>query len=176
MPVAIVVMGVSGCGKSTLGEALAARLGTPFIEGDALHPAANIAKMAAGIPLDDTDRRPFLEAVADALQAAGPGAVAACSALKRAYRDLLRSRAGCVTFVLPTMDRALLAARINIRQNHFMPATLLDTQLTTLEPPTPDERAICIDGSLPTTAQVEAVLAALKNTQDGHDDPERRTL
>ncbi len=170
MRVAIVVMGVSGCGKSTLGQALAARLGTPFIEGDALHPPANIAKMAAGLPLDDRDRQPFLEAVAQALRAAGPGAVAACSALKRQYRDLLRSRAGCVTFVLPTMDRTLLAARINIRQNHFMPVTLLDSQLATLETPTPDEQAICIDGSLPTTAQVEAVLAALKDTQDGHDD------
>ena len=170
MRVAIVVMGVSGCGKSTLGQALAARLGTPFIEGDTLHPPANIAKMAAGLPLDDMDRQPFLEAVAQALQAAGPGAVAACSALKRQYRDLLRSHAGRVVFVLPTLDRALLAERMDAREGHFMPATLLDTQLTTLEPPTPEEQALCIDGSLPTTAQVEAVLAALKDTQDGHDD------
>ena len=169
---AIVVMGVSGCGKSTLGQALATRLGTPFIEGDALHPPANIAKMAAGVPLDDTDRQPFLEAVADSLRAAGPGAVAACSALKRQYRDLLRSHAGRVVFVLPTTDRALLATRMTARQGHFMPTTLLDSQLATLEPPTPDEQAICIDGSLPTTAQVEAVLAALKDTQDGHDDPD----
>ena len=159
-----IVMGVSGCGKSTLGQALATRLGTPFIEGDALHPQANIAKMAAGIPLDDADRQPFLEAVGNALRSAGPGSVAACSALKRRYRDLLRERAGDVRFVLPVMDRAMLAARMAARQGHFMPTTLLDSQLATLELPTPDEQAICIDGSLPTTDQVEAVLAQLKDT------------
>lgn len=160
----IVVMGVSGCGKTTLARALATRLGSPFIEGDALHPPANIAKMAAGIPLDDVDRQPFLEAVGDALQAAGPGAVAACSALKRRYRDLLRDRAGALYFVLPVMDRTLLATRLTTRQDHFMPATLLDSQLATLELPSPDEQAICIDGSLPTAAQVDTVLAALKDT------------
>jgi carbohydrate kinase (thermoresistant glucokinase family) len=157
-------MGVSGCGKSTLARALADRLTLPFVEGDALHPPENIAKMAAGIPLDDADRQPFLEAVGDALQAADPGAVAACSALKHRYRDLLRDRAGPLRFVLPDMDRAMLAARMTARQDHFMPAALLDSQLATLELPSPDEQAICIDGSLPTAAQVDAVLAALKDT------------
>ncbi|MEY4762214.1 MAG: hypothetical protein RLZZ200_2070 [Pseudomonadota bacterium] len=159
----IVVMGVSGCGKTTLARALSERLGTAFVEGDLLHPPANVAKMTAGIPLDDEDRQPFLEAVGDALQAGGPGSVAACSALKRRYRDLLRSRAGAIRFVLPLMDRAALAARMASRQDHFMPASLLDSQLATLEIPTPEEQAICIDGSLPPTDQVEAVLAALKD-------------
>jgi carbohydrate kinase (thermoresistant glucokinase family) len=158
-------MGVSGCGKSTLARALAARLGTTFIEGDSLHPPANIAKMAAGIALDDADRRPFLESVADALQAAGPGAVASCSALKRRYRELIRARAGDVAFILPAMDRDVLAARLAARQGHFMPATLLDSQLATLELPTPDERALILDGRLPTAAQVDAVLAHLKDAR-----------
>jgi carbohydrate kinase (thermoresistant glucokinase family) len=156
-------MGVSGCGKSTLARALADRLSTPFIEGDSLHPPANIAKMAAGIALDDADRQPFLEAVAEALRVAGPAAVASCSALKRCYRDLLRARAGDIVFVLPSVDRATLGVRLAARHDHFMPAALLDSQLATLELPAPDESVLVIDGSLPTAAQVDAVLTQLED-------------
>jgi carbohydrate kinase (thermoresistant glucokinase family) len=161
---AIVIMGVSGCGKSTLGHELAAALGVPFVEGDTLHPEANVAKMRAGIALDDKDRVPFLERVADALVAAGPrGAVVSCSALKRGYRDLIRARAGAVTFVWPRLGRAALAARLAQRRDHYMPASLLDSQLAALEPPAEDEHAIVIDGAEPTAAQVADALAALDN-------------
>ena len=155
-------MGVSGCGKTTLGRELAAALGVPFVEGDTLHPPANVAKMRAGIPLDDSDREPFLVRVADALVAARPrGAVVSCSALKRSYRDLIRARAGAVTFVWPRLERAELAARLTRRRDHYMPASLLDSQLATLEPPGDDEHAIVVDGAEPTTAQVAHALAAL---------------
>ena len=162
----LVVMGVSGCGKSTLGRALAERLGWRFVEGDTLHPSANVEKMRAGIALDDADRRPFLDAVAQALvdaRTASPhsGVVASCSALKRGYRDRIRARAGAVTFVMPELTRAQLATRLARRTDHFMPATLLDSQLAALEPPGADEQAIRIDGSASTDAQVMQVLAAL---------------
>lgn len=158
----IVVMGVSGCGKSTLGRALAAQLDWRFVEGDDLHPPANIAKMAAGQPLDDADRRPFLEAVARALAAgADQGIVVSCSALKRRYRDLLCARGGNPVFVLPVLDRTALALRLAARHDHFMPAGLLDSQLASFEPPDADEAIIRVDGLLPAAAQVAAVLAAL---------------
>jgi len=161
---AVVIMGVSGCGKSTLGRELAAALRVPFVEGDTLHSEANVAKMRAGIALDDSDREPFLMRVADALVAAGPrGAVVSCSALKRSYRDLLRARAGAVTFVWPRLERAALAARLAQRHDHYMPASLLDSQLATLEPPAEDERAIVIDGAEPTASQLAQTLAALDN-------------
>jgi carbohydrate kinase (thermoresistant glucokinase family) len=168
---AILIMGVSGCGKSTLGRSLAAALGVPFVEGDTLHPEANVAKMRAGIPLDDADRGPFLERVAAAIAAEPAGVVVSCSALKRAYRDLVRARAGRrVTFVWPKLERAALAARLAARRDHYMPASLLDSQLATLEPPAADERAIVIDGAAPTPAQVAQLLIAL----DTHDDPTER--
>ncbi|MEO8464836.1 MAG: gluconokinase [Gammaproteobacteria bacterium] len=159
---AIVIMGVSGCGKTTLGRELAAALGVPFVEGDSLHPQANVAKMRAGIPLDDKDREPFLARVADALVAARPcGAVVSCSALKRSYRDLIRARAGAVTFVWPRLERDALAARLQPRRDHYMPASLLDSQLAVLEPPTADEHAIVVDGAEPTAAQAAHALAVL---------------
>ncbi len=162
---AVVIMGASGCGKSTLGRELAAALRVPFVEGDTLHSEANVAKMRAGIALDDSDREPFLVSVADALVAAGPrGAVISCSALKRSYRDLIRARAGAVTFVWPRLERAALAERLAQRHDHYMPASLLDSQLATLEPPAGDERAIVVDGAEPTASQVAKTLAAL-------DDP-----
>jgi carbohydrate kinase (thermoresistant glucokinase family) len=154
-------MGVSGSGKSTLGPALADALGWAFVEGDALHPPANIAKMAAGTPLDDEDRRPVLENVARAIVARPAGVVVSCSALKRAYRDLIRSIAGGVTFVLPTLNREQLLTRMANRPGHFMPMTLLDSQLATLELPGADEGAIQVRGELPTEAQVEWVLTQL---------------
>jgi len=159
---AIVVMGVSGCGKSTLGRALAQSFGWVFIEGDELHPRSNIDKMAAGIPLDDADRAPFLANVAEAMaEALGPGVVAACSALKRAYRDAIRARVGEATFVMPVLDRATLAARMADRDGHFMPTSLLDSQFAALERPGADEQAILVDGLAPLEDQVAHVRAAL---------------
>lgn len=161
---AIVVMGVSGSGKSTLARALANELGWPFVEGDTLHPAANVAKMAAGIPLDDDDRAPFLDAVAAALRAGrAHGIIVTCSALKRRYRDFLRGAAGDVAFVLPALDRAKLAARLARRHDHYMPASLLDSQLADFESPAADENAIVVDGEAPTAAQVARVSAELTN-------------
>lgn len=159
---AVVVMGVSGCGKSTLGRALADALGWRFVEGDMLHPPANIAKMAAGVALDDDDREPFLEAVGTALAAGrAEGVVAACSALRRAYRDRLRAAAGDIVFVLPLLDGTGLLPRLAARAGHFMPASLLDSQLATLELPDSDERAILLDGASPLDAQLTRALAAL---------------
>lgn len=158
-PPTIVVMGVSGCGKSTVGRALAAALGLPFIEGDELHPPRNVALMAAGTPLTDDDRVEWLQAVAAALAvAADTGTVAACSALKRRYRDLLRSGAPALRLVHLTGDPALLAERLRRRSGHYMPASLLQSQLDILEPPQTDEAAITLD----VTAAPEQVLAALR--------------
>jgi gluconokinase len=160
---AIVVMGVSGCGKSTLGTALATALGWRFLEGDTLHPASNIAKMKAGIPLTDEDRGPFLRNVAGAINAALPASVVvSCSALKRSYRDVIREHTGAVTFVLPNVDRAHLLTRLERRRDHFMPATLIDSQLQALEQPGPDERALVLDGTASTDTQVAQVLDALR--------------
>ena len=160
-------MGVSGCGKSTLGRELATALDVPFVEGDTLHPQANVAKMRRGIPLDDRDREPFLARVADALVAARPrGAVVSCSALKRSYRDLIRTRAGAVVFVWPRLERAELAARLEQRRDHYMPVSLLDSQLAALEPPAEDEQAIVLDGAEPTAAQAAHALAVLDDPRE----------
>lgn len=157
----IVVMGVSGAGKSTLGAALARALDGRFVDGDDLHPQANRDKMAAGVALDDADRAPWLDAVARVL-ADGPfPVVVACSALRRVYRDRLR-QAGKVVFVHPHGDRAALAARLMIRHGHFMPASLLDSQIATLEPLSPDECAIQIPLDMPVGDQVTQVMAALR--------------
>lgn len=160
-PRKIVVMGVSGCGKSSFGQALARALGLVFRDGDDLHPAENIAKMAAGQPLSDEDRAPWLARVGAYLAGEG-GQVVACSALKRAYRDTLRSHAPNVVFVHLHGARAVLEARMTTRPGHFMPARLLDSQLATLEPPTTDERAIRVDIALSPDAQLAEVLAALR--------------
>jgi len=163
MSLGIVVMGVSGCGKSTLGAALADALGIPFVEGDGLHPPANVAKMAAGIPLNDEDRRPFLDNVADALIAnRAAGCVVSCSALKRDYRDRLRARAGAdIRFVLPLLSKEALLRRMSAREGHFMPVQLLDSQLATLEIPEEEEAVIQVAGDLPLDAQLAAVMRAL---------------
>jgi gluconokinase len=160
---AVIVMGVSGSGKSTLGRALAETLGWRFVDGDTLHPPENVAKMAAGIPLDDADRRPFLERVAQAVSGyRRSGVVVACSALRRSYRDLIRERAGDVMFVLPVLDREILAARLAQRPDHFMPASLLESQLGLLELPGADEQSILLDGNEPTPLQVRQALAAMQ--------------
>jgi gluconokinase len=160
---AVVVMGVSGSGKSTLGRALADALGWRFVEGDALHPTANIAKMAGGAALDDADRQPFLAAVARTIaDQRAHGIVVSCSALRRAYRDQIRAKAGEVVFVLPVLDRATLASRLAQRPDHFMPAALLDSQLAALEPPEDGEQFVVVDGTVTTSAQVDEALAALR--------------
>ena len=166
-PLAVVVMGVCGCGKSTVGERLARELGALFIEGDAFHPPANVARMAAGIALTDADRQGWLEALAAQLadaRRAGRSVVLACSALKRRYRDVLRLGAPDLRVVHLAGDRAMLAARLAARQGHYMPASLLDSQLATLETPDPDERAVTLDAGAPTDTLVQSALTQLQAT------------
>ncbi|MFC7218889.1 gluconokinase [Streptomyces polyrhachis] len=159
----VVVMGVSGTGKSTVGAALAARLDVPYAEADAFHSPANIAKMAAGHPLDDADRAPWLDAIgAWARERAGAGGVVSCSALKRAYRDRLRAAAGPgVFFVHLTGTPELIAERLAGRRGHFMPSTLLDSQLATLEPLQPDEPGVAVSIDADPAAVTEQAAAAV---------------
>lgn len=145
----IVVMGVSGSGKSTVGGLLAERLGVPYAEADDFHPAANIAKMSAGHPLDDADRAPWLDAIAEWIEGRGDrGGVVSCSALRRRYRDRLRAGRAAVFFVHLDGPRELIAARLAARMQHFMPPGLLDSQFDALEPLAEDEdgAAVPIDG------------------------------
>jgi gluconokinase len=146
-PCALVVMGVSGSGKSTIAEQLAARLGWRYVDGDLFHPPANVAKMSAGHPLTDEDRWPWLRAIAaeiDRLVAAGTRAVVACSALKRAYRDILVHGRDDVRIVFLDGAKDLIAKRLAARKGHFMPPGLLDSQFKTLEPPQPSEQPITV--------------------------------
>lgn len=145
-PPLLVVMGVSGSGKSTVGAALAHRLGVPFGDADDFHPPANIAKMTAGIALDDDDRIPWLEAIGRWLaEHDGQGGVISCSALKVAYRDRLRTHAPRAAFVHLHGTREVVARRQASRPGHFMPASLLDSQFATLEPLGPQEAGMVID-------------------------------
>ncbi|MFF4104569.1 gluconokinase [Streptomyces sp. NPDC001903] len=149
-PVVVVVLGVSGAGKSTVGRALAEGLGVPFLEGDDVHPAANVAKMAAGHPLDDADRAPWLRTLADRIRQSarsGRGLVVSCSALKRAYRDELRGAAPGVRCVYLAVDRATARARVSARAGHFMPLRLVDSQFEILEPLEPDEPGVTVDAA-----------------------------
>ena len=153
-------MGVSGSGKSTVGAALAAALGWPLVDADDLHPPENVAKMAAGIPLTDDDRWPWLDRVVDELRritAGGTNAIVACSALKESYRDRLRA-AGDVRFVHLRGEPATIAARLASRHHRYMPATLLDSQFATLEPP---KDAIDIDVAKSVDEQVREIVEAL---------------
>ena len=146
-PCALVVMGVSGSGKSTIAEHLAARIGWRYVDGDLFHPPANVAKMSAGYPLTDEDRWPWLQAIADEidrLSAADTRAVVACSALKRAYRDILVHGRDDVRIVYLDGTQDLIAKRLAARKGHFMPPGLLDSQFRTLEPPQPSERPVTI--------------------------------
>ncbi|MFD7844256.1 gluconokinase [Nocardia sp. NPDC059764] len=164
-------MGVAGSGKSTVAGIVARTLGWDLLEGDDLHPPANRAKMAAGQPLTDADRAPWLAAVAEWMSAefaAGRSGVVACSALKRSYRDILRAgRTGYpdadLTFVHLTGSREVLRARLLARTDHFMPPDLLNSQLETLEPPGPDEQAITLEIDRPPAEVVAAALAALRS-------------
>jgi gluconokinase len=153
-------MGVSGSGKSTVGAALARRLGVPFADADAFHPAANVAKMAAGTPLDDDDRRPWLDAVGQWLADHDDG-VMSCSALKRRYRDQLRSHRTDIAFLLLTGSPELIGARQAGRPDHFMPPSLLMSQFDALEPLEPDEYGMTIDVGLSVDTIVEAFVKFL---------------
>ncbi len=141
-PRPVVVMGVSGTGKTTIARALAEAINLPFVEGDDLHPDANIAKMAAGIPLTDLDRAPWLDRIA--VELVRP-VVVTCSALKRSYRDRLRVAAPDLVLVYLHGSPQLLASRMAQRDGHFMPTSLLQSQLATLEEPASDEDAIAVD-------------------------------
>ena len=166
---AVVVMGVAGCGKSVVGSALAEALGCRFIEGDKLHPPENVARMAGGQPLTDAHREGWLGAVGAQLSEAaraGTGGVAACSALKRAYRDRLRRFCPGLVFVHLAIDKEAARARVGRRKGHFMPATLVDSQFATLEPPMADETALTLDGTRP-VAELVAEAAAFLKARDG---------
>lgn len=162
-PARIIIMGVSGSGKSAVGKGLAALIGATFIDGDDLHPAANIARMSHGLPLRDEDRWPWLGAIGERLAGAGGPVIIACSALKRSYRDAIRHAAGGpVLFIHLAGSHDLIAARMGARRDHFMPASLLESQFAALEPPTPDEGALVIDISPPVDEVVATIAGSLK--------------
>ena len=155
------IMGVSGSGKSRVGAGLSARLGVPFVEGDDLHPEANIARMRSGIPLTDDDRWPWLDRIAATLSDGAP-VIVSCSALKRVYRDRIRKGAGGpVTVIQLSGSKETVAARLAERKGHFMPSSLLDSQFAALEEPCADE-ALTVDISKPVDALVETIAAEIK--------------
>lgn len=165
-PPVLVLMGVSGAGKSSVAALLAGRLGWPFAEGDDMHPQANIDKMAAGHPLDDADRWPWLAQVAawiDARVAEGAGGIVTCSALKRRYRDVLGGPG--VLFVYLTSSKDQIAERLLARHGHFMPAALLDSQFAALEPPGPEEGALTIEVSGTAQDTAAKILAHLEGSR-----------
>ncbi|WP_084102858.1 gluconokinase [Demequina sp. NBRC 110051] len=160
----IVVMGVSACGKSTVGALLAEHLAVAFQDGDDLHPEASKTKMSAGIPLTDDDRWPWLARVGESL-AASDSLVIACSALKRSYRDAIRAAAPDAFFVHLAGSSEVLAERAASREGHFMPASLLDSQLTTLEPLDADERGVVLDIAQPVAILVADAVEAVHDKE-----------
>jgi gluconokinase len=157
----IVVMGVSGCGKSSVGERLAGHMGCRFVEGDAIHPPANVEKMRLGVPLDDADRWPWLDVLGRELESPSD-VVISCSALKRSYRQHLRiSACRPLTFVFLHGTRAVLVSRLTGRKGHFMPLSLLDSQLATLELPTGESDVLTIDIDQPLERIVASAQLAL---------------
>jgi gluconokinase len=161
----IVVMGVSGSGKTSAAQELTRQLGWVYIEGDDLHPEANVAKMASGIPLDDEDRWPWLQRIAEVIgehEAAGTSIVVTCSALKRTYRDLLREGHPSVWFAHVDVPREVLAERLRNRTGHYMPPSLLDSQLATLERLGDDEPGDVIAGNGPLEQTVAELLTDLR--------------
>jgi carbohydrate kinase (thermoresistant glucokinase family) len=171
--VILIVAGVSGSGKTTVGALIAGRLRWRFADADSFHPEANVAKMRSGIPLTDEDRAPWLRAVADWMDAriaAEQSAVIACSALKRAYRDMLLSGRPEATMVFLQVSRDVLARRLATRHGHFFPEKLLDSQLETLEPPGPDERVLIVPAEGEPAQTADQVIALL--WPDGEANPE----
>lgn len=161
----LLVMGVAGAGKTTVGRLLAEALEARFVEGDELHPERNVAKMRRGEPLDDEDRAPWLDALAAELEASarrGEAVVLACSALRRRYRDRLRLAAPALAVLHLEADAELLRGRLGARSGHFFGPSLLDSQLSTLEPPGEDERLLALDASLPASTVVARALSALR--------------
>jgi gluconokinase len=161
-PLVLVLMGVSGCGKSTVAGLLAGRLGWDFEEGDDLHPAANVAKMASGHRLDDVDRWPWLVKVAEWIGNhidVGRSGIITCSALKQSYRDVLRGER--VVFVYLAGTREQIARRLAARHGHYMPASLLDSQFDALEPPTPEENSITVEIGASASVETDAVMSRL---------------
>lgn len=175
----VVVMGVSGSGKSTTAAELVRRLGWDFAEGDDFHPAANVAKMREGIPLTDEDRRPWLRSLARWIgrhEREGRSAVVTCSALRRDYRDLLRDGHPSVWFAHVAEDPALIRERLRHRTGHYMPASLLDSQLGTLEPLGPDEPGCVVPGSGSPAAVTDELLTRLAEARGRTVvTPERRS-
>ncbi|TLM81102.1 gluconokinase [Pseudarthrobacter sp. NamE2] len=165
----LVVMGVSGCGKSTIGALLGRRLGVPFFDGDDFHPPANKAKMASGTPLDDDDRAPWLAEIGAALATPANGAgsrIIACSALKRSYRNLLRSFAPDVVFIHLIGDAETISLRLSGRAHEYMPSSLLGSQLAALEELEADEAHVLVDIRLAPDLLVESVARQLAGLQD----------
>lgn len=163
MPPVVVVMGVSGCGKSTVGTLLAAELGVPFADADDLHSEPAKAKMAAGRPLDDADRAPWLDRCKGWLAEHPDGAVLACSALKRRYRDVLRTGAPKLWLLHLAGDPAVVSARVAHRTQHFLPASLVASQYQALEPLEPDEQGIELDLTEDPAQLVEQFLRAISD-------------
>ena len=158
---AILVMGVSGSGKTTVAERLAKGLGWEFEEGDRLHPPANVEKMSRGVPLDDANRAPWLDAIGETLKgwaADRRSGVLTCSALKRAYRDRIRAARPDLRFVYLKGSEALIASRVAARHHEYMPASLLHSQFDTLEEPSPDEAIVTIDADGAPEAQIEEIV------------------
>jgi gluconokinase len=172
-PCALIVMGVSGSGKSTVAESLAERLGWPFEDGDSFHPPANVAKMAAGHPLTDDDRWPWLNAIADEIARtceAGGHVIIACSALKHAYREVLLRGRDDVRFVFLNGTQALIADRLARRKGHFMPPELLTSQFRTLEPPEESEHVITVSIDAPVEPIVDEIVRQLQlDSTDPHE-------
>jgi gluconokinase len=164
----LVIMGVSGSGKTTVGTALARRLGVPYADADDFHSPDNVAKMSAGVPLDDADRLPWLRAVGAWLaEHDGSGCVVGCSALRRRYRDVLRDAAPKTRFLHLDGPPEVVKERVAARSDHFMPASLVDSQFETLEPLEPDEPGVVLDLAAPVEESVETAVAALTRQDPG---------
>jgi gluconokinase len=169
-PLVIVLMGVSGCGKSTIGAALSERLGWPFRDADSFHPPANIAKMSRGIPLNDEDRSPWLAAIAqwiDARCAAGNPGIVSCSALKCVYRSRIVGTRDGVRLVYLKGDMDLIGRRLRTRKDHFMPASLLESQFAVLEEPEPDEQPLIVSIASSPQGVMDTIIEGLQLAPEG---------